>query len=99
MRRWKYLVILAVLAQSPAWAAEAPAAAPQDQAQKPAEKKDQRSPAAEAERLKIYDEIEVTDRAPDMIGVADSATEGVTGRQDLERRPILRPGELLETVP
>lgn len=34
-----------------------------------------------------------------MLGVADSATEGVTGKADLARRPVLRPGELLETVP
>ena len=99
MRRWHFLMILALLAQSPAWAAEPSAAPTPDEAQKPPEKKDQPPPAAEADRLKIYDEIEVTDRASDMIGVADSATEGVTGRQDLERRPILRPGELLETVP
>jgi TonB-dependent receptor-like protein len=59
-------------------------------------------PADEAtpeERLQVYDEIEVVDRASDMLGVANSATEGVTGRKDLEKRPILRPGELLETVP
>jgi outer membrane receptor protein involved in Fe transport len=53
----------------------------------------------ETERLQIFDEIEVTDRASDMLGVADSASAGVTGRKDLEKRPILRPGELLETVP
>ncbi|MFP5284893.1 MAG: TonB-dependent receptor plug domain-containing protein, partial [Thermoanaerobaculia bacterium] len=49
--------------------------------------------------LQVYEEIQVTGRASDMVGVADSASEGVTGREDLEKRPILRPGELLETVP
>ncbi len=47
----------------------------------------------------IYDELDVQGRADDLIGIADSATEGATGREDLDRRPILRTGELLETVP
>jgi outer membrane receptor protein involved in Fe transport len=77
----------------------------------PAEKEEQaaasaaeepKDPAKEAEddsRLQVFEEIEVTGRASDMLRVADSASEGVTGAEDLERRPILRPGELLETVP
>lgn len=51
------------------------------------------------ETLQVYEAIEVTGRESDLLGVSDSATEGVTGREDLARRPILRPGELLETVP
>ena len=31
--------------------------------------------------------------------IAVSATEGTTGRLDLAKRPILRPGELIETTP
>ncbi len=42
--------------------------------------------------LQVYDEIEVEGRASDLLGIADSAGEGVTGRQDLEKRPISRPG-------
>jgi TonB dependent receptor/TonB-dependent Receptor Plug Domain len=49
--------------------------------------------------LAVYDQIEVTGRGSEMVGIADSATEGVTGHQELERRPILRPGDVLETVP
>src|SRR5436305_4485389 len=56
-------------------------------------------PEQDSDHLQVYDEIQVTDRASDMVGVADSASEGVTGHQQLEERPILRPGELLETVP
>jgi hypothetical protein len=51
------------------------------------------------DELKVYEEIQVTGRGSDMVGIADSATEGVTGHEELERRPILRPGEALETVP
>lgn len=43
--------------------------------------------------------IDVRDRASELIGRANSATAGHTGRADLAERPILRPGELLETVP
>lgn len=53
----------------------------------------------EREELQVYEEIEVVGRASELLGIADSASEGVTGREDLEKRPVLRPGELLETVP
>jgi hypothetical protein len=49
--------------------------------------------------LTVYDEIKVTGRGDDMLGISDSATEGVTGQAELAERPILRPGEVLETVP
>jgi len=35
----------------------------------------------------------------DLVGVADSAAEGTVNAAQLSRRPLLRPGELLETVP
>jgi hypothetical protein len=50
-------------------------------------------------RLKYYDDIDVTARADNLLGIAGSANEGTTGRVDLERRPKLRSGELVETVP
>lgn len=49
--------------------------------------------------LQVFDEIQVTGRASDMVGIADSASEGVTGQEDLAKRPVLRTGEILETVP
>ena len=45
------------------------------------------------------EEVEVSARGDDLVGVASSSTEGATGRVDLERRPLLRPAELVETVP
>jgi hypothetical protein len=47
----------------------------------------------------IVERVEVKARADDLVGIASSATEGVTGRADLERRPKLRPGEVVESVP
>jgi hypothetical protein len=77
----------------PARAAEPPAVPPviaedQDQA------KDKKTGP-----LTVFEEIKVTGRGSDMVGIADSATEGVTGQSELAERPILRPGEVLETVP
>lgn len=51
------------------------------------------------DRPRFTDRIEVKARADDLVGIASSGTEGVTGRADLARRPKLRVGEVLETVP
>ena len=50
-------------------------------------------------RLRYYDDIEVSVRSDNLLGLAGSANEGSTGGEDLEKRPILRAGELVETVP
>ncbi len=69
------------------------------------------SPPAQIERTTIDPEVVqepavqevaetvISGRAGDLVGVADSASQGTTGHVDLERRPLLRPGELVETVP
>ena len=41
----------------------------------------------------------VTGRQDSLLGVADSANQGTTGAAQLAERPILRSGEILETVP
>jgi len=43
--------------------------------------------------------INVQGREDDLIGIADSATQGTVGAKEIEDRPILRAGEILETVP
>ncbi len=58
-----------------------------------------KEPSEGEDPLQIYDEVEVRERADDLVGIAVSATEGTTGRLDLSKRPILRPGELIETTP
>jgi outer membrane receptor protein involved in Fe transport len=65
---------------------------PAEAAPAPQEEKD-------PDQLTVYEEIKVTGRGDDMLGVADSATEGVTGKTELAERPISRPAEVLETVP
>jgi hypothetical protein len=54
---------------------------------------------AEEALMRINEVISVTGRADEMIGVADSASEGVTGHKDLANRAIARPGDVLEAVP
>src|SRR5262245_44264189 len=44
-------------------------------------------------------EVVVEGRQDNLIGVADSAGQGTTGAAQLVDRPILRSGEVLETVP
>src|SRR5690349_17165319 len=43
--------------------------------------------------------VVVTGRADDLTGIAESASEGRVGQVQLETRPFLRPGEVLEVVP
>ena len=43
--------------------------------------------------------VNVQGREDDLVGVANSATQGTVGAKELEDRPILRSGEVLETVP
>jgi hypothetical protein len=43
--------------------------------------------------------VNVQGREDDLIGIADSGTQGTVGATELETRPILRSGEVLETVP
>ena len=49
--------------------------------------------------LRFYEAVEVSERADDLVGIAASANEGTTGREDLAMRPKLRAGDLVETVP
>lgn len=41
----------------------------------------------------------VTGRAESLIGTAATATQGTVGRDHLDNRPLLTPGEILETIP
>jgi outer membrane receptor protein involved in Fe transport len=43
--------------------------------------------------------VNVPGREDSLIGLAESATQGTVGAQEIQDRPILRSGEVLETVP
>ncbi len=43
--------------------------------------------------------LNVQGREDDLIGIANSATQGTVGAKEIANRPILRSGEILETVP
>jgi len=43
--------------------------------------------------------FEVQGRQDTLIGIADSATQGTVGADELADRPLLRTGEILETIP
>src|SRR5579862_410918 len=43
--------------------------------------------------------VNVQGRDDDLIGIADSGTQGTVGAKEIQDRPILRSGEVLETVP
>ncbi|HEX5819165.1 MAG TPA: hypothetical protein VFY20_09815, partial [Gemmatimonadales bacterium] len=55
--------------------------------------------APDTARVQMLDSLVVRGRADDLIGIAQTASEGRTGRADLRGRPWSREGELLETVP
>ena len=44
-------------------------------------------------------EVVVEGRQDSLLGIADSAAQGTTGAAQLSDRPILRSGEILETIP
>ena len=43
--------------------------------------------------------VNVQGREDDLVGVSDSATQGTVGAKEIQDRPILRSGEILETIP
>jgi hypothetical protein len=49
--------------------------------------------------LVVSSTVTVQGREDDLTGIAQSATQGTVGQRELEDRPILRSGEVLETVP
>jgi hypothetical protein len=55
--------------------------------------------APDSVRVYVLEPLTVDGRAEDLAGIAPSASVGYVGRVDLRVRPLLREGELLETVP
>ena len=49
--------------------------------------------------VQTLDEVDVTGNYDNSVGVWDAASQGAVTREGIERRPLTRPGEVLETVP
>jgi len=49
--------------------------------------------------IQTLDDVTVEARQTDLIGLANSASEGTVLREQLLSRPLLRPAEVLEAVP
>ncbi len=79
----------------PAPAADQQSAPATDATKDPKKKQDDKSPKPTG----YVEDVTVVGRADELVGTADSATQGTIGSVDLEQRPILRPGEILEAVP
>jgi outer membrane receptor protein involved in Fe transport len=52
-----------------------------------------------AEGIQKLEEISITANPDNAVGVWDAASQGVVTRDEIERRPLSRNGEILETVP
>ena len=50
-------------------------------------------------QTEVLEELIVYARAQQMMGVAESASEGIVGYDDIKIPPMLRVGELVEAVP
>ena len=57
------------------------------------------NPASADTNVTHLPEVVVKGRQDSLLGVADSATQGTTGAAQIADRPILRAGEILETIP
>src|SRR6185312_516964 len=57
------------------------------------------SPAFAADAADSFETVIVTGRATDLTGIAASANQGTVGAADLDLRPLLRPGEIVENIP
>ena len=49
--------------------------------------------------ISVSTTVNVQSRADSLIGIAESATQGTVGAAEIQDRPILRSGEVLETIP
>ena len=54
---------------------------------------------ADSLRMRALQAVRVTGRVDELRGVASAASQGYIGAADLRRRPLMREGELLETIP
>lgn len=74
--------------------------APTLRAQQRSQQEDETKPPVLLAAATVLDKVEVSGRHYDnAVGSSDAASQGVVRAELLKSRPLLRPGELLETVP
>ncbi|HEX4097626.1 MAG TPA: TonB-dependent receptor plug domain-containing protein, partial [Caulobacteraceae bacterium] len=78
-------------AAAPATPTTAPASA------KPAAKS--ATPSAKSSATNNVSEVVVTASRVDLLGIADTASQGTVTQKEMELRPVYRVGQLLETTP
>jgi hypothetical protein len=64
-----------------------------------AEPKPQTSSTQASTQPTQLSEVVVHGRAESLVGIADTSNQGYVGQAQIETRPLLRPAEILETVP
>ncbi len=96
MRRWLRSAVIVALAVGTAMAAAGGDGRTPPEGRRPGKKG---AGGTERARPRFAGEVEVRERWEDLVGIAGSASEGTTGREQLSRRPLLRVGEIVETVP
>jgi hypothetical protein len=94
-----HVAALSLAAASPSTAATAPPPCPSEtSASAGAAPLASPAPCA-ATKLRTIATVAVAGRKANLVGVAQAASEGTIGAQEIADRPILRPGEILEAVP
>lgn len=92
-------VLMAFLRCSSANVAQVSEDISQDQPQSEEEKTDHVHDDPETYKLRLFDNVEVSGRGDNLLGIAGSSNKDTTGRRALENRPKLRAGEPVETIP
>jgi outer membrane receptor for Fe3+-dicitrate len=64
-----------------------------------AEEADKTSGQQSDEPMMHLEPVVVSGRAAVLLGIAGSASQGQVGQTEIERRPLLRPAEVLEVIP
>jgi hypothetical protein len=57
------------------------------------------APCSSGTRLRTIATVATSGRKADLVGIAQAASEGTIGPEEIAARPMLRPGELLEAIP
>jgi len=92
------LLLLGGEARAQSTAPDEPPTSPAPPASTNLDESEEEKPQSPSEPVRLP-EVVVHGREDSLVGVADSGSQGTVGGDQLEERPLSRPGEVLETVP